>query len=306
MSNPRVSPIALAIQISKAWGPHFPVDVRQIAFELSSKQADPIVKIEGLNLKGAEGLLARNGTSHRWGIAFSTHIREPGKINFTIGHELAHYLCHRADLADRILCSRADMVDFRTPGGKEANIEQEANSFASYLLMPIEDFRKRVDGQRVTIELLKDCAERYDTTVSATALKLVDFTDQPVVVVSSEDRRVRWAWSSASAFQMGFYFRKGATIPAMSATAQCFESGPSANVERGVSSPAPMWSSVADVLESAIAQPFYKSVFTVLHVTQSAPTNVTLDEEPVQDSYDVQPSPFDPSDIRKRSKQSEN
>lgn len=285
MTQKRVSPIALAINIGRAWGPHFPVDVRQIAFELSSKQPDPIVKIEGLDLGGAEGFLARNGSSNRWGVAYSTHIREDGKIKFTIAHEFGHYLCHRKVGASMILCSRDDMVDFPS-NGQTANIEQEANAFASYLLMPIEDFRRQVDGQRITIDLLTGCAARYDTTLAATALKLADFTDQAVVVMSSVGGKVRWARSSDSALRQGLYFRKGTLIPGYSVTARCATSGTGENIGRGVIVPAPTWCGFADVLESAVAQPYYGSVFTVLHVTHAGGGGSALEEEPAEDAYD--------------------
>ena len=219
MNRRRESPVALAIKISKLWGPHFPVNIRQIAQELSGKQSDPIVKIEGLDLQGAEGFLAR-GRGKGWGIAYSTYIREEGKVNFVIGHELGHYLCHRFDLLEGTLCTRTDILDFRTPGEDERNIEQEANAFASYLLMPIADFRQQIAGHNISIESLAACAARYDTTLSATALKLVDFTHEAVAVLLSSGGKIVWARSSTAAMRAGLYFRRGTVVPQRSITAK--------------------------------------------------------------------------------------
>jgi hypothetical protein len=284
MNRRRVSPVALAIKISKLWGPHFPVDVRHIAMELSRKQPDPIVKIEGLDLEGAEGFLAR-GKARGWGIGYSTHIREDGKINFVIGHEFGHYLCHRSDLIEGVLCTRSDILDFRTPGANEKNIEQEANVFASYLLMLIADFRQQIAGQNISIELLAACAARYNTTLSATALKLVDFTDEAVAVVLSSEGKVVWARSSIAAMRAGLYFRRDSAIPERSLTARCQAEGTRANQQSGVLVHAPIWSQT-DVYESAVAQPNYGCVFTILcapHATRHADAN---EEEREQDAFD--------------------
>lgn len=284
MTKQRASPIALAIQISKAWGPHFPVNVRQIALELSSRQSDPIVKIDGLDLEGAEGFLARNGVRDCWGIAYSTHIRESGKVNFTIGHELGHYLCHRSAAESAFVCSRDDMVDF-AQNDERPTVEQEANAFASYLLMPIADLRRQTEGQRITIALLNHCASRYDTTLAATALKLIEFTEEPVVVMLSSGGKVCWARSSDSALRLGFFFRKHVPVPAASLTARCQSIGTTANSEAGIVVPAPIWTAAGDVFESAIAQPYYKTVFTVLHMT-AASQGARTDEDLIEDSFD--------------------
>ncbi|MGH6847844.1 MAG: ImmA/IrrE family metallo-endopeptidase [Methylocella sp.] len=36
---------------------------------------------------------------------YNPHIRQPGRINFTLGHELGHYLNHRYLKADGFECS---------------------------------------------------------------------------------------------------------------------------------------------------------------------------------------------------------
>ena len=91
MSKP-LSPKAYANTLAKAWGKRFPVDVRQIAREYSAPQKDPIAKIEALpvSLDNFEGALLRSGKGTKWGIAYSAFIREEGKINFTVAHELGH------------------------------------------------------------------------------------------------------------------------------------------------------------------------------------------------------------------------
>ena len=84
--------------------------------------------------------------SHNLGavhIVYNHALPVTGRINFVLAHELGHYLRHRHEL-DEFMCSQRDMVKWdRTDAAREA----DANAFASYLLMPIGDFRKQIAGR---------------------------------------------------------------------------------------------------------------------------------------------------------------
>lgn len=287
MSDKRKSPKAYAITLSKAWGSHFPVDVRQIAMEISSKRSDPIAKIEGLPipLDEFEGALLRKAGGKKWGIAYSALIRELGKINFTIAHEFGHYELHRENEGE-MLCSEDDLRDFARPSEGTLNIEQEANEFASYLLMPIGDYRTQVDGRPVNVELLAHCAERYGTSLAASAIKLIEFIDRPIVTVVSKGSVVRWSRSSEAALKLGCFLKKGSPIPVDSLTMRCHQAGPSANNVTGVGDESKVWFRAAVVRESAIAQPHYETVFTLLECIGPDLPKSAEDEEEVSDSFD--------------------
>lgn len=265
MSDKRKSPKAYAITLSKAWGDRFPVDVKQIALEISSKQKDPIAKIEPLpvSLDEFEGALLRKAGGKRWGVAYSSHIREPGKINFTIAHEFGHYELHR-ESNGAVMCSEEDLRDFARASDGAHNIEQEANEFASYLLMPIGDFRKQVDGQPINLELLAYCADRYATSLTACAIKLIEFVNRPIVAVVSKGGVVKWSRSSEAALNVGCWLKRGTPVPTASLTMRCHEIGVSQNDMFGALTGPKVWFESAAVWESAIGQPHYGAVFTLL------------------------------------------
>lgn len=288
MSEKRKAPKAYAIALSKAWGSNFPVGVRQIALEVSARQPDAIAKIESLPfpLEDFEGALLRKSGGKRWGIAYSGHIREEGKVNFVIAHEFGHYLLHR-EKNGRILCSADDLRDFSRISSGAANIEQEANEFASYLLMPIGDFRAQIDGHPVNIAMLAHCADRYATSLAASAIKLIDFTDQPVVAVVSKGGVILWARSSERALKLGYWFKRGAAVPKGSVTQRCHETGVSMNAPNGLTVDRRVWFDTASVLESAIAQPHYGTVFTLLECRDVAPIVGQVEEEQnTSDAFD--------------------
>ncbi len=274
--------------LSKAWGNRFPVGVREIAQEVSAKHVDPISKIESLPVDDEEfeGVLIQNGNSKKWGLGYSAHIREDGKINFTIAHEFGHYMLHRQE-HNQFACTDDDLRNFPYATKDARNLEQEANEFASYLLMPANDFRAQIDGQRVNIDLISHCANRYATSLAASILKLIDFIDRPVAVIVSENGVVRWSRSSQHALRRGLRFKRGSSIPAGSITMRCAQIGVSMNCSQGQVHDQAIWSKTMTIVESAIAQPNYRTVFTVLESTALGHYKlIEGDLDDVRDSFD--------------------
>lgn len=93
-------------------------------------------------------------------------------------------------------------------------IESQANIFASYLLMPRTDFEQQISGQEVTFDLLGKCAERYQTSLTATALKWLEFTHEAaMLVVADSDDFICWTFCSQLARRLGCYKSPGEMIP---------------------------------------------------------------------------------------------
>lgn len=87
-----------------------------------------------------------------------------------------------------------------------ASIETEANKFSSYLLMPIDDFRRQID-QTQLIQSLSLCALRYGVSLTAAILKWLEFTEESVILINSRDGFMNWAVSSRSAKNNGAFFK---------------------------------------------------------------------------------------------------
>jgi hypothetical protein len=89
---------------------------------------------------------------------------------------------------------------------KENNIESQADMFASYLLMPLNDFRIQADGL-LNLDTLSHCADRYGVSLTAAILKWLSYTNEKAVLVMSNDGYINWASSSPSAYNSGAYFK---------------------------------------------------------------------------------------------------
>ncbi|MFZ5233694.1 ImmA/IrrE family metallo-endopeptidase [Enterobacter bugandensis] len=145
MTTPRLQ----AALVSEQWlsGKHLadalPVDCIQIAESLG-------IKVQGAPLKNEfQGALFI--TPDVTAIIYNENIKEDGRKNFTIAHEIGHYCLHSD--REEVQCRLEDVGAFSlTPHGKE--IEKEANEFAACLLMPEKDVQQQLLGKNLDIKLV--------------------------------------------------------------------------------------------------------------------------------------------------------
>lgn len=190
----------------------FPVKVDEVALEYSRQcfPEAPVDKVDGEDLDGLEGMLAANKAKTKWLILYNSAISSAGRKRFTIAHEFGHYLLHRHQQSE-FQCGDDDI---ETGDRNKKDIETDADQFASTLLMPLDDFRKQVDGQSVSFDLLGHCADRYGVSLTAAALRWIEIADGRAVLVASRDDHMLWAKSNEAAFKSGAYFAtRKRTIP---------------------------------------------------------------------------------------------
>ena len=182
----------------------FPVDVPSLAMEAARifGWSDPITQVQAANIKGFDGALFPGDGRKEWLLLYNEAVSSPGRVRFTQAHELGHYILHR-QLRESFQCSDADMLNCSKD---DKDIEGQADLFASYLLMPLDDYRKQVTAA-VDLDLLGHCADRYGVSLTAAILKWLQYTDEKAVLVMSNDGFINWAWSSEPAAKAGAFFR---------------------------------------------------------------------------------------------------
>lgn len=182
----------------------FPVNVEQIALCIADqfKWSDPITAVVPADIPKFEGALIPNDRRNKWMLLYNDKLGSQGRIRFTIAHELGHYVLHRLK-RQKFECSEKDMLNWSSV---DKNIEAQAHQFASYLLMPLDDFRRQITSA-VDFDLLGLCADRYAVSLTAAALKWIDFTEEKAVLISHNDGYIDWSWSSKSARESGAFFK---------------------------------------------------------------------------------------------------
>jgi Zn-dependent peptidase ImmA (M78 family) len=182
----------------------FPVKVAELALEYSRQcfPDSPVDKVQGEALEDFDGMLVANKARTKWLILNNSAVRSEGRQRFTIAHEFGHYLLHR-HRQQRFECGDADI---ETGEGTGRDIEAEADRFASTLLMPLDDFRRQVEGGPISFDLLGHCADRYGVSLTAAALRWIEIAPKRAVLVASRDDHMLWAKSNTAAFKSGAFF----------------------------------------------------------------------------------------------------
>ncbi|QTD57195.1 ImmA/IrrE family metallo-endopeptidase [Parasphingorhabdus cellanae] len=243
----------------------FPIDVTQVAKEYSRNvfPEEPITTVEGQNFSNDfEGALVRNPIStNEWGIFYNSGLTSKGRINFTLAHELGHYLLHRQLLENEIFCAKSDMWAWNSEYGQ---MESQANEFASFLLMPLDDFRLQANSiKKPKVDDFAILAERYESSITATILKWLEITTKRAMLVVSKDGFIDWSWSSKPLLRSGVYFRakqKTIELPAKSLAAQ----GQSIAAIEGDWLPAGIWADHEEVFETVLFSEFHNQAISLL------------------------------------------
>ena len=184
----------------------FPVPVEDVALEYSQQRFRdaPIAKVQGEDLDGFDGMLAANKKRDKWMILYNSAVSSEGRKRFTVAHEFGHYLLHRYQ-QEEFACGAGD-IETSGEGKGSRDIEKEADDFATTLLMPLDDFRRQVDGETVSFDLLGHCADRYGVSLTAAAIRWLEIAPKRAVLVASRDDHMLWATSNEAAFKSGTYF----------------------------------------------------------------------------------------------------
>ena len=249
MTTDRMTPEKWAFQLThilNAYSPcdeRFPVDIKAIAKDFTHHKYpdDPITLVKGASLPKFDGGLFKAPSGKKgWGIIFNDAMESKGRINYTLAHEFGHYLLHRLDYPEGIQCGEQDLVRWDSAYGQ---IEHQANVFAANLLMPLDDYRKQIDASsKVDLDMIGHCADRYEVSLIAAALRWIAYTERRAVMVVSRDGFILWARSSKAAYRSGVYF-KTSNRPPIPIPVNSLAAGriTTENQRKGVKLPSGVW-----------------------------------------------------------------
>jgi hypothetical protein len=251
--------------------------------DYSRRFDDPIKKIEEAELDTFEGALFPLRKSGKWAILYNPAIRSPGRRNFTLAHELGHYLVHRKLRPDGFECGEARVLGF-AESDVQRTIEQEADAFASYLLMPLGDYRAQVGQSDMSLDLLAHLANRYQVSHTAAAIKWLDCTPKCAVLVVATNGFVLWCWRSKSAKRRRIFFERGMALPegSLAANRSLAEAASNAGVELA----SMVWPVRSAVREMAILADHYEMTISLLVFDEDERHGADWMDEEDEDVFD--------------------
>jgi len=140
------------------------------------------------HLKDLDGFLVLTQKVGKGVICVSSLIAEQGRKNFTVAHELGHW-CMDSFEQNAFYCSRDDIESFKLT---TKPIELRANEFAAEFLMPQFIYKPLVDARSPGWGQIKDLAALSQTTLTATAIRFMDLTDEACCLIVSQAGRIAW------------------------------------------------------------------------------------------------------------------
>lgn len=266
-----LSPKREAIRLTQVWravhGLTFPIDAGALAQEWSRSVSPeaPIGELLEQELDGFEGGLFWLKQRKIWALLYHPQPQAPGRANFTVAHEFGHYVLHR-NIQATFQCSQS-----ATLGLAGARIEREADQFASYLLMPIDDFSAQISGQHITLDVLGECAVRYGVSLTAAVLKWLEFTDQPAVAVVGREGMLHWWRGSDSAKRYAYgLLAPGMELPKESLAVRRDQGILPRDLREGIEHAAGVWPFVCPVREMVVISDRYDMSISLLVLEREA------------------------------------
>lgn len=175
-------PIQLAHKILRYYGITDPGQI-----DLNAICLDKGVLVIEAPLKGALARLVRNGKDRAL-VRVSDRIREVGQRRFAIAHEFGHFILHKKK-NQLSLCHQSELLFWYQELPLE---EQEANAFAVALLMPDFLLEPRCICESPTMATIEKLSTEFKTSLTATALRYLDFTRHDCAAIFSVDGRMKW------------------------------------------------------------------------------------------------------------------
>ncbi len=139
-----------------------------------------------IRYKPLSGCAARiMGFNDRAIITIDANTSRP-RQRFSGGHELGHWMKDRGQVSFQ--CKNETFVREWSVD----NPETRANKFASDLLLPAKMFRARLHRQPVTFDTVRELANIFCTSMTATAIRTVEYGDLPAMLVCNGPRKREW------------------------------------------------------------------------------------------------------------------
>lgn len=210
-------------------------------------------------LDGADAWLIRRGAKGL--IRVRQEIPEVGRKRFAVGHEIGHWVLHEK-ISQFLACTTEDLAATY----KNSDPELEANYFSSELLMPERLFAASITGIRPDAEAIKQLANEFQTTLTATAVRFVDVSHDYCALAVSRRGKLLW-WRASNAFGSDLWLISGSTLSPQTATGAFFRGDalPTGPVEVAAGAWADRCPSHAEYFhEDVIPLPAYESTLSLL------------------------------------------
>jgi Zn-dependent peptidase ImmA (M78 family) len=199
-------------------------------------------------------------------ITVSTTIPDVRRERFSIAHELGHLELHRQE---RVFSCDSESINDWSSKASIGNLEQNANEFAASLLLPEKLFSPLCLEAEPSLDTVRLLVEQFNVSLTAATIRYVQFCYDPVAVVFTQRRQIRWFRRNEAFEDYGFFVNVNSMVEDSTITARFFnsESLPrSAQLVKASNWMMPGGFKDIYLREQCIAMPSYDAVLSLLWV----------------------------------------
>jgi len=132
-------------------------------------------------LKGSDGRIIQG--KKKAIIKVNSNIKYEARKRFAIAHEIGHLLMHKDIAVHNENTNTLSWFNDAMKKYKSGIQELEANQFATELLMPSDLFNKEARGKQFSPQLLQYLSKRFNTSITSTAFRYMQFHLHPICIV---------------------------------------------------------------------------------------------------------------------------
>lgn len=139
---------------------------------------------------------------------------------FSLGHELGHYFIdyHRESLRKGIINPHPSNMSLI----HSDKMEEEANFFASNLLLPKARLRTFTGGRKFSFKIVEEISSSFRVSLTAAVIQFAEVGTHEVLAVFSEQNRVKWFVKSTDFPNLPFRFKVGGSLPETTVVGEFF------------------------------------------------------------------------------------
>lgn len=213
----RNNPRKIALGILEQFGIDNPIDtsIEDIVYALN-------VPLKYSKLSNCDGRIIHEGSKSIIVINDSNNFKT--RRNFTIAHELGHYLMHRGDLILHLDDTTTTSWNNTQSNNKLSRQEAEANTFASEILLPTHLFKDEVFEKPFSPNLIRLISDKYQVSRSSVIYRFLEIGNHPICVFYVKDNKVLY-WRKSTHFNYRIKDCTKLSPPSDSVSAEYFDDG---------------------------------------------------------------------------------
>lgn len=204
-------------------------------------------------------------------ITVSTNVADLNRRRFGATHEIGHLEMHRGE-RDLFNCSKDDLNSGGIKERVSPTLENEANEFASKLLMPDQFFAPLCEDRALDLSTISELAHKFKVSLTAAALRFIQISSEPLAVVISSNGFIRWFEANKSFYDLGLFVDVGERLRRETLAVRKFQGAPiplkSSQVPINAWMRPGHYSPRATLSEQSLAMPNYNSVLSLIWINE--------------------------------------